>query len=208
MSSAPDRDRGMSRIVRGIGGLGAAALAWLLIGGVAGLLASLSCAAVAWWALGRIEPQSGRRERRRAISDLPLACDLLAAALRAGAPMDRAVGIVAMSIGGPLAKDLRRVRDGLRLGLSPREAWAVIGLPEAARLVDAAVRGVDSGAAVARSLGRVADDLRDARVAAVEAAASRVGVLIVLPLGLCFLPAFVFAGIAPVIVAVLGDVLR
>ena len=42
----------------------------------------------------------------------------------------------------------------------------------------------------------------------VEAAAQRVSVLIVLPLGLCFLPAFVFAGIVPVIVAVLGDVLH
>ena len=31
--------------------------------------------------------------------------------------------------------------------------------------------------------------------------------LIVLPLGLCFLPAFVLAGLVPVIVAVLGDVL-
>jgi pilus assembly protein TadC len=58
-----------------------------------------------------------------------------------------------------------------------------------------------------RSLRRIADDLRAARHADVEAAAQRAGVLIVLPLGLCFLPAFVLAGIAPVIVAVLGDVL-
>ena len=39
------------------------------------------------------------------------------------------------------------------------------------------------------------------------AAARRSGVLIVLPLGLCFLPAFVLAGLVPVVVAVLGDVL-
>ncbi len=42
---------------------------------------------------------------------------------------------------------------------------------------------------------------------AVDAAARRAGVLIVLPLGLCFLPAFVLAGLVPVLVAVLGDVL-
>lgn len=40
-----------------------------------------------------------------------------------------------------------------------------------------------------------------------EASARRAGVLIVLPLGLCFLPAFILAGLVPVIVAVLGDVL-
>jgi len=45
------------------------------------------------------------------------------------------------------------------------------------------------------------------RLIAADAAARRAGVLIVLPLGLCFLPAFVLAGLVPVIVAVLGDVL-
>ncbi|MEU8614146.1 secretion system protein, partial [Actinoplanes sp. NPDC048791] len=57
------------------------------------------------------------------------------------------------------------------------------------------------------ALTRLADDLRGDRSVAVEAAAHRAGVLIVLPLGLCFLPAFVLAGLVPVVVAVLGDVL-
>ena len=39
------------------------------------------------------------------------------------------------------------------------------------------------------------------------AAARTAGVLVVLPLGLCFLPAFVLAGLVPVVVAVVGDVL-
>ncbi|PWU49675.1 secretion system protein, partial [Micromonospora globispora] len=56
-------------------------------------------------------------------------------------------------------------------------------------------------------LTRLADDLRADRSTAAEAAARRAGVLIVLPLGLCFLPAFILAGLVPVIVAVLGDVL-
>jgi hypothetical protein len=59
-----------------------------------------------------------------------------------------------------------------------------------------------------RELDRQADELRAARTAAAEAAARRVGVLVVLPLALCFLPAFVLAGVVPVIVAVFGDVLR
>jgi pilus assembly protein TadC len=75
-------------------------------------------------------------------------------------------------------------------------------------MVDTIVRSAESGAAMARALERLADDLRGSRAIAVEAAAARVGVLIVLPLGLCFLPAFVLAGIVPVIVAVLGGVLR
>ena len=43
---------------------------------------------------------------------------------------------------------------------------------------------------------------------AADADGRRAGVLIVLPLGLCFLPAFVLAGLVPVIVAVLGGVLH
>ena len=76
------------------------------------------------------------------------------------------------------------------------------------RLAAAVSRSADSGAALSATFARLADDQRARQAAAVEAAASRAGVLIVLPLGLCFLPAFVFAGVVPVIVAVLGDVLR
>src|SRR5262249_53907691 len=112
-------------------------------------------------------------------------------------------------IGPALGCDLLRVADGLGLGLEPAPAWRPLrALPGGDRIADAVVRSADSGAAVAGALGRIADDLRAARAGRGEAAAQRVSVLIVLPLGLCFLPAFVFAGIVPVIVAVLGDVLR
>jgi hypothetical protein len=60
---------------------------------------------------------------------------------------------------------------------------------------------------MAGALTRLADDLRADRSVAAEAAARRAGVLIVLPLGLCFLPAFLLAGLVPVVVALLGDVL-
>ena len=69
------------------------------------------------------------------------------------------------------------------------------------------MRSSSSGGALAGALLRLADDLRADRSVAAEAAARRSGVLIVLPLGLCFLPAFVLAGLVPVVVAVLGDVL-
>jgi pilus assembly protein TadC len=96
----------------------------------------------------------------------------------------------------------------LRLGAGPAEAWGhlsdVAGAP---RVVAAAVRSSASGGALAGALTRLADDLRADRAVAVEAAARRAGVLVVLPLGLCFLPAFVLAGLVPVVVAVLGGVL-
>lgn len=158
--------------------------------------------------LRRRTPAAVVQARRRAVSDLPLGADLMAAALRAGAPVDRAAAAVADALGGPLGERLGRTARSLRLGAGAAEAWAhVSDVPGADRLIGAAVRSSASGGALAGALTRLADDLRADRTVAAEAAARRAGVLIVLPLGLCFLPAFLLAGLVPVVVAVLGDVL-
>ncbi len=198
-----------SRRLRTLGAVAAGSITWLVIGGVVGIAAGVLVIPVAARLLRRIEPPAIRRARQAATAELPFAADLLAAALRAGVPVEAAARTTGTGIGGVVGRDLVRVADGLRLGLEPADAWPVLrATPGADRIVDAVVRSAESGAAVARALERLADDLRGSRSVAVEAAAGRVGVLIVLPLGLCFLPAFVLAGIVPVIVAVLGDVLR
>jgi Flp pilus assembly protein TadB len=156
----------------------------------------------------RLTPPAERAAQRRATADLPLAADLLAAALRAGAPVDQAVAAVAEALGGPLGARFDRAARSLRMGGSAAEAWAhVDDVPGGQRLAAAARRSSSSGGALAGACARLADDLRADRAVAVQAAAQRAGVLIVLPLGLCFLPAFVLAGLVPVVVAVLGDVL-
>ncbi|WP_412747301.1 type II secretion system F family protein [Krasilnikovia sp. MM14-A1004] len=191
------------------------------------LLAVLSALAVAgvigrWWGvplggavgvavdrfLRRRQPAAVRAARLRATADLPLCADLLAAALRAGAPVDRAAAAVADALGGPLGQRLACTARSLRLGADPPEAWAHLSdVDGAPRLIAAAIRSSASGGALAGALVRLADDLRSDRTIAAESAARRAGVFIVLPLGLCFLPAFVLAGLVPVVVAVLGDVL-
>lgn len=188
---------------------GAAGVAILvLFGGGTGLIAGALTGVLADRLLRRIEPPAVRERRLRETAELPLAADLLAAALRAGAPVDRSVLAVAEALGGPLAERLGRVGRTLELGGTAAEAWGHLApVAGADRLVTAAIRSADSGAALAGALVRVADDLRADRSTAAEAAARRAGVLIVLPLGLCFLPAFILAGLVPVIVAVLGDVL-
>ncbi len=191
------------------------------------LLAGLAGSAVAvligtWWGIGvaavaavgterylrQREPPELRRERLAAAADLPIAADLLAAVLRAGAPADRAVAAVAEALGGPLGDRLHRAARSLQLGAEPAEAWSHLAdIDGAQRMIAAAVRSSSSGGALAGALSRLADDLRADRAVAVEAAAQRAGVLIVLPLGLCFLPAFLLAGLVPVLIAVLGNVL-
>ncbi|QGN45808.1 secretion system protein [Micromonospora sp. WMMC415] len=180
----------------------------VVVGGWPGLLGAPVATVVLDRALRRIESPAVRERRRREAEDLPLAADLLASAMRAGAPVDRSVLAVAEAFESPLGERLARVGRLLRLGADPAEAWASLEpVPGAERLIAAALRSATSGAALAGALTRLADDLRADRATAAEAAARRAGVLIVLPLGLCFLPAFILAGLVPVIVAVLGDVL-
>jgi pilus assembly protein TadC len=186
----------------------AAVATWLLVGGWAGAIAGVVVggALLRWY--GRIVSVRPSLEERQVAAELPFACDLLAAALRAGASPDLAARSVGGVLEGPLGQRLVRVDRALRLGAPAEEAWTYLGSTEATlRVVQAAVRSQHSGAAFAGSLQRVADDLRADSLIATEAAARRAGVLIVLPLGLCFLPAFVLAGLVPVIAAVLGGVL-
>jgi Flp pilus assembly protein TadB len=178
------------------------------VGGWLGLLAGTGVAVAADRGLRRLEPAAVRTRRLAEAVELPLAADLLAVALRGGAPADRATAAVAEALAGPLGERFAQVSRLLSLGAAPPEAWAQLApVAGAARLVRAAVRSAEHGGALADAFGRLADDLRADRAIAMEAAARRAGVLIVLPLGTCFLPAFMLAGLVPVIIAVLGDVL-
>lgn len=188
--------------------IGAGLAVGVLIEGWLGVAAGLAVAVIADRALRRLESRTARAERLAAAAVLPFAIDLLAACLRAGSPPAVAAGTVGTVLGGPLGERLCRVAYGLGLGTPPADAWAQLhGVPGAERVTAAAVRSSQSGAALAGSLTRLADELRAARGTACEAAARRAGVLVVLPLGLCFLPAFVLAGLVPIVLSVLGDVM-
>lgn len=206
-ASLPAGSRFRPDLIRLGAGLGGVAVA-VLAGGWFGILAGLGAAVTLDRGLRRLPPAALRARRMAEVAELPLAADLLAVALRGGTPVDRATGAVARALPGPLSDRLARVSRVLELGGTAADAWAELApVAGAERMVRAAVRSAEHGGALAGALGRLADDLRADRAIAVEAAARRSGVLIVLPLGLCFLPAFILAGLVPVIIAVLGDVL-
>ncbi len=131
----------------------------------------------------------------------------MVACLRAGQPVSGAVEAAARAMGGPLGERLAWVNGQLRLGALPEAAWSAL---EHDRPLAALARGMTraslSGAPVADVLTRLADDARHEARAASSAAARRVGVQAVAPLGLCFLPAFVFLGIIPVVAGLAAQV--
>lgn len=181
-------------------GVVAAAAVWLLIGGPLGVvLGLLVVAAVPRW-LRRLEPAGARAERRQLVADLPLAVDLLAACLAAGAAPSRGLASVAEAVGGPVGHHLERVAAALRLGADPAAAWGPLTAhPALGPLARTVVRSLDTGAPMGPTLERACRDLRARRRSEVDAAARSVAVHAVAPLGLCFLPAFVLLGIVPTV---------
>lgn len=181
---------------------------FLIAGGIAGLVLGGLLAGGVLVAVHRREPAEVRRRRARMAEDLPFAADLVVACLRAGQPLTGAVEIAAAAVRGPLGERLSWVAAQLRLGADPETAWTALAAePPLSALARTMIRAARSGAPVADVLLRLADDTRLAARAASHAAARKVGVQAVAPLGLCFLPAFVFLGIVPVVAGLAGQIL-
>jgi pilus assembly protein TadC len=140
--------------------------------------------------------------------------DVLAVCLGAGMAVSTAAAAAAPSAPPNLAKVLRRAADLLALGADPAVAWSIPSGPrsQADPQIDAllrlARRSASSGAALAGGVTELAEESRHDAAHAATAAAERAGVLIAGPLGLCFLPAFICLGIAPVVAGLAGDVLQ
>jgi pilus assembly protein TadC len=181
---------------------------WAFLGGIPGVAAGLVAGVAVDRVLGRMEPRGRLVERDAASAVLPFAADLLAAALAGGATLDGALRCVAAGVGGPLGARLRQVATAYALDADPFDAWHPLAdLPAAQPIIRAAIRSSRSGASLAVALRRAAEAARGATEAAGEGSARRAGVLVVLPVGLCFLPAFVLLGVVPAAASVLTEVL-
>jgi len=176
------------------------------------VLAGLLLALAVWLVLER-----GRRARpwRRGRSeacvgpvdlDPAVACDLVAAVLGAGASVPAALEALGEAVGGEDGAEVAVAARMLRFGSGWEEAlervpasWEPV--TDALRL--AWIDGVAPGPVLAATAGA----LRTARAARAREEAERLAVRLVLPLGLCLLPAFVLMGLVPVMIATGGDLL-
>ncbi|MGW0613446.1 type II secretion system F family protein [Streptomyces sp. NPDC002788] len=192
--------------------VGVACAGWALVGGFAGAVVGLAGAVGMWrWRL-RQEARAGTDQHApdlaEAARQLPLAADLLAACIAAGAGPVIAAQAVGEALGGPVGDALARGAAEVRLGGEPGAAWrrlaAVPGAGNLARLLERAdVSGLPAAAPVAQLAAEARADW--GRAATVRA--RRAGVLVSAPVGLCFLPAFIAIGVLPVVIGLAGGVL-
>lgn len=190
---------------------GVAGAAWLLVGGLGGLVAGL-VAGAAWWrwrlrgtdAAGAGVDLAARESARQ----LPLAADLLAACITAGAGPVIAAQAVGEALGGPVGVALARGAAEVRLGGEPGDAWrGLADTPGAAALARLLERADVSGLPAAGPVARLAADARAEWTRTATARARRAAVMVTAPVGLCFLPAFITVGVLPVVIGLAGGAL-
>jgi hypothetical protein len=142
--------------------------------------------------------------------EVALSLDLLGGALGCGC-MPAAAAMAAASAAPPaLADALRTAATRLSLGEDPGAVWSQVGVmvPALAEGARACARAAATGAAVADELHRLAAAARMAAQVDRRRRLQRAAVWLVLPLGLCFLPAFVLVGVAPVVAGAVPSLLR
>ncbi|MFD4933194.1 type II secretion system F family protein [Streptomyces virginiae] len=189
------------------GPAGALLAGWVLVGGVTGVVVGgLAAFGVRRWRAG-VRPPAGT-DPREAERQLPFAADLLAACLAAGAGPVEAAEVVGESLGGPVGDRLARAGAELRLGGEPGSGWGRLAeIPGARALADCLERAARTGAPAAEGVSRLASGLREDRARTAGARAQRAAVLVTAPVGLCFLPAFLAIGVAPVVIGMASGLL-
>jgi len=147
---------------------------------------------------GRPGPRSRAREP---VVDEAVVLDMVRAALRAGADVVTAIASVGAALPTDQGEPCVQAARALRLGSSWDAAWRARG--ELARaLAPAWSDGVDPEPLLAHAAAAI----RIGRQARAREAAARLGVRLVLPLGLCLLPAFVLLGLVPLLISAGLDV--
>lgn len=140
------------------------------------------------------------------VAEVAAVIDLLALALRGGVGLVEAMEAVATRVGGPLGMHLQTVAAAGRWGVEDATAWASVPAawqPAARALRMAATAGVPP----ADVLTQAADEVRRAEQQRLELATATLGVRIVLPLGLAFLPAFILTTVVPIVLSLAHQVL-
>ena len=179
-----------------------------VLGALTGLLGlGLAFAGRRWTAalVHRAEVESAASNGAEQTSNMPpvdtaLVLELLAAQLRAGLAPLAALGTLAEALN---SRPLHTVCQRLQMGSSWGSAWSGSAAGTFGELRDALAPAYTGGAPSTALLLSLADAHRLSERRAAERAAGKLSVALVVPLGLCSLPAFICLGIVPILISLL-----
>lgn len=179
-----------------------------VLGALTGLLGlGLAFAGRRWTAalVHRAEVESAASNGAEQTSNMPpvdtaLVLELLAAQLRAGLAPLAALGTLAEALN---SRPLHTVCQRLQMGSGWGSAWSGSAAGTFGELRDALAPAYTGGAPSTALLLSLADAHRLSERRAAERAAGKLSVALVVPLGLCSLPAFICLGIVPILISLL-----
>lgn len=158
-------------------------------------------AALVHWAEVESEVSSGVNQTSNMPPvDTALVLELLAAQLRAGLAPLAALGTLAEALN---SRPLRTVCQRLQMGSGWGSAWSGSAAGTFGELRDALAPAYTGGAPSTALMLSLADAHRLSERRAAERAAGKLSVALVVPLGLCSLPAFICLGIVPILISLL-----
>jgi hypothetical protein len=139
------------------------------------------------------------------LGDTAMMLELIGAMLDAGSGLGRALELVANLAAQEFRRTLRPVVSALAIGADWDAAWrsSNVRSPQLLDLKDALGFAALTGAPSSAVLYAQAARIRRERFRSAEKRAAALGVKLVVPLGLCSLPAFVCLGILPVLLAMI-----
>lgn len=179
-----------------------------VLGALTGLLGlGLAFAGRRWTAalVHRAEVESAASNGAEQTSNMPpvdtaLVLELLAAQLRVGLAPLAALGTLAEALN---SRALHTVCQRLQMGSGWGSAWSGSSAGTFGELRDALAPAYTGGAPSTALLLSLADAHRLSERRAAERAAGKLSVALVVPLGLCSLPAFICLGIVPILISLL-----
>ena len=165
------------------------------------MLAAVGAAGATWlyeWSPARNPPDS---DVRSCNLPLPLILEMLSVAIRQGASIPRALITVGNIVEGEFGGGLRSAGARLNSGMPWNEAWP--DDDDCAVVRDAFSSSWSSGSSPVNRLATAIEQLDWDERSRIEQSAAKLSIRLLLPTGLCMLPAFVAIGVIPAVMSFL-----
>jgi len=150
---------------------------------------------------------AGLRRQEELKRSLPDTLDLLVVSVEAGLGFDAALTRVAQHTSGPLAEELARVLQEIRIGKSRTEALRSMGERVAVEEVRTFIAALVQARELGMSIGVVLrEQAREARLKSrqrAEEMAQKVPVKVMFPVVLCILPALIITVVGPGVLSIM-----
>jgi tight adherence protein C len=165
------------------------------------VLLAVALIALAYVAPDAVVASRARKRQEQIQHELPDALDQVTIAIEAGLGLETAVARAAQFGSGPLAEELTRTIQDMRVGFSRKEAWLALAgrtdVSDLRRFARAIMQADQYGVSVANVVRTQAKELRGKRRQRAEEKAMKVPVKILFPLMFSILPVLFIVVLGP-----------